>query len=120
MIHVLVVDDNELVRYILERYLKSSGYQVSSAGSGVDAIALCETAHVDVLVTDQNMPGMKGTTLITLARALQPELRCILISADLIGLSNLPADVIGMEKPLSKAALIEVVAAAGKGGHALY
>jgi CheY-like chemotaxis protein len=120
MIHVLVVDDNELVRYILERYLKSGGYQVSSAGSGVDAIALCETAHVDVLVTDQNMPGMKGTTLITLARALQPELRCILISADPIGLSNLPANVIGMEKPLSKAALIEVVAAAGKGGHALY
>lgn len=119
MTHVLVVDDNELVRYILERYLKAGGYRVSSAGSGIDAIALCETAHVDVLITDQNMPGMKGNALIARARALQPELRCILISADPIGMSNLPANIICIEKPLSRAALIELVAAAGEGGSAL-
>jgi CheY-like chemotaxis protein len=114
MTHVLVVDDNELVRYILERYLKSAGHRVTSAANGADAMALCRTMQFDVLVTDQNMPRMKGDALIARARSLQPDLRCILLSADPIPPSTLAADVTCMAKPLSRKDLIRLVAPAGE------
>lgn len=113
MSHVLVVDDNEMVRYVLKRYLNGAGHEVSSAANGVEAMTLCEQASIDVLITDQHMPLMTGDVLISRVRALHPRLRCILLSAVPVERRLVQPDVTCLSKPLSKQALFDAVGAAG-------
>ena len=114
--HILVVDDNEMIRYLLERSLKAAGHRVRSAANGVEALALCETTRFDVLLTDLNMPKMKGDALIAQARALQPGLRCILLSADLMAPPSVADDIVFLTKPLSRKEMADLVARAGGKG----
>ncbi|HEB01617.1 MAG TPA: response regulator [Nitrospirae bacterium] len=61
---VLVVDDEQLVRWFLERALKKWGHEVTSAPSGQDALALLDGSSFDVLFTDLRMPEGNGAHLI--------------------------------------------------------
>ncbi len=62
---VLLVEDEELVRKVVSRILERAGYRVLVAGSGGEAMALCERSPtpIDALVTDVVMPGMGGREL---------------------------------------------------------
>ncbi|OGQ11153.1 MAG: hypothetical protein A2138_26295 [Deltaproteobacteria bacterium RBG_16_71_12] len=79
---VLVVDDDELVRRLMQRVLEIDGHTVRTAASGADALRSLE-AHRDtsVLVTDVSMPGMTGPQLVERARALAPRIRVLYVSA---------------------------------------
>ncbi|WP_085835331.1 PP2C family protein-serine/threonine phosphatase [Aquimixticola soesokkakensis] len=57
---VLVVDDSRAQRRILSSYLSRWGYSVVEAGSGVEALELCRTHEIDLVVSDWMMPGMDG------------------------------------------------------------
>src|SRR5262249_3201353 len=59
---VLLVEDEEAVRRVLESILKKNGYQVMSCPSPQEALALSATVpgKIDLLVTDMVMPGMSG------------------------------------------------------------
>jgi CheY-like chemotaxis protein len=60
----LVVDDSMLVRHCVSRFLEQRGFSVTAATNGVDAMEkLCEL-HVDLVVTDMQMPHMSGSELI--------------------------------------------------------
>jgi CheY-like chemotaxis protein len=109
MSHVLIVDDNEMVRYVLARYVRAAGHQVSSAADGFRAIALCGESHVDVLITDQNMPAMTGDVLIARARALYPHLRCILVSANAVEPHLVRSGTTCLMKPVSRKYLISLI-----------
>lgn len=109
MSHVLIVDDNEMVRYVLARYVSAAGHRVSSAASGGRAIELCGESHVDVLITDQNMPAMTGDVLIARALALHPHLRCILVSANAVEPHLLRAGTTCLMKPISRNHLISLI-----------
>ena len=79
---VLVVDDDELVRRLIQRVLEADGHTVRVAGSGADALqALAAHRDTNVLVTDVSMPGMSGPQLVERARALAPQLRVLYVSA---------------------------------------
>jgi CheY-like chemotaxis protein len=58
--HVLVIDDEPEVRSVLRDMLVSFGYTVVEAASGEEGLACCESAPVDVILTDVSMPGMSG------------------------------------------------------------
>src|SRR5216683_4332184 len=58
--HVLVIDDEPEVRSVLREMLMSFGYTVVEAASGEEGLACCESAPVDVILTDISMPGMSG------------------------------------------------------------
>jgi CheY-like chemotaxis protein len=62
---VLLVEDEDLVRKVVSRILERAGYRVLVAGSGAEALAMCERAPtpVDALVSDVIMPGMGGREL---------------------------------------------------------
>ena len=60
---VLVVDDESYIRRVLELKLKNRGYNVLSATNGQDGLAIIETQHPDVVITDIMMPKMDGRTL---------------------------------------------------------
>ena len=66
---VLVVDDSETVRQVLQLTLNNAGFDVIEAEDGDDALAKLASAQaVDMLMTDLNMPKMDGLELIQKVR----------------------------------------------------
>ncbi|MFN4057048.1 MAG: SpoIIE family protein phosphatase [Roseinatronobacter sp.] len=58
--NALIVDDSRAQRMVFTRQLQVLGYQTTEAGSGEEALALCERAHFDLILSDWMMPGMSG------------------------------------------------------------
>ena len=61
--HLLVVDDDERLRALLQRYLSSNGFRVSAAANAADARALMKSMAFDLLILDVMMPGESGFDL---------------------------------------------------------
>ena len=61
--HLLVVDDDERLRALLQRYLSSNGYRVSAAPGAPEARALMKSMEFDLLILDVMMPGESGLEL---------------------------------------------------------
>ena len=72
-VHVLVVDDNMIVREILTTLLEDHGATVTSVGSAAEALRVLALERPDVLLTDLSMPEADGFSLIRQVRALPPE-----------------------------------------------
>ncbi|MGE0733248.1 MAG: ATP-binding protein [Alphaproteobacteria bacterium] len=81
--HVMLVDDDDLVRESMAAQLRALGYRVSEAESGAHALRLLGAAQPDVLVTDSMMPGMLGGELVGKVRPLFPALPILVISGNL-------------------------------------
>ncbi len=69
---VLLVDDDDLLCHALGSALKEFGYAVTACRSGAEALRRADAAGFDILVTDYEMSGMKGTELARRMRQLQP------------------------------------------------
>ena len=67
--HLLVVDDDERLRTLLQRYLSSNGFRVSAAANAADARALMKSMAFDLLILDVMMPGESGFDLTKSVRA---------------------------------------------------
>jgi len=74
--HVMYVDDDTALAYLIKRALGRRGYQVSTYNDPREAIeALKNPEHqVDLMVTDFNMPGFSGVELLNEVAALRPQL----------------------------------------------
>ncbi|HEY2746726.1 MAG TPA: response regulator [Polyangia bacterium] len=77
---LLVVDDDKIILDLLCRTFKPT-YEVHSAGSGEEALKVLAEHPIDLLITDQKMPGMTGLDLIAEARVRRPEIQAILLTA---------------------------------------
>ncbi|MBA3014121.1 MAG: response regulator [Proteobacteria bacterium] len=66
---ILTVDDSASVRQMVSFTLKSAGYDVIEAVDGVDAIGKLNSAKVNMIITDLNMPNMNGIELTSAVRA---------------------------------------------------
>ena len=77
---VLLVDDEEIVRSVLEKGLQRLGYQVTAESSGGDALRRFEASpdDFDLVITDQTMPRMSGLQLAEALHAIRPLLPVIL------------------------------------------
>jgi PAS domain S-box-containing protein len=69
---LLVVDDEEMNRDLLSRRLIRSGYEVLTAASGAEALALLESRPIDLLLLDLMMPGMSGIEVLERVRRKWP------------------------------------------------
>lgn len=58
--HILVVDDDALLRRSLSLQLEQAGYRASTAASAEDALALVQRDHPDLILLDVGLPGMDG------------------------------------------------------------
>jgi CheY-like chemotaxis protein len=104
--HILVVDDDEAVSYVFERYLAMKGYRVSLACSGEQGLEAFQADTPDLVITDYTMPGMNGEELLGRLRALDPGLPAILISANPIDVGPTLDGVVFFPKPVSLEALV--------------
>jgi two-component system, cell cycle sensor histidine kinase and response regulator CckA len=79
---ILLVEDEEELRALNARGLKSRGYTVIEAGNGVEALAELEKqgGRVDVVVSDVVMPEMDGPTLMKVLRERKPDIKIIFVS----------------------------------------
>jgi CheY-like chemotaxis protein len=105
--HILVVDDEEAVGYVFERYLAIKGYRVSVATSGGQALAAFEADRPDLVITDYKMPGMNGDELLRRLRAIEPGLPAVMISANPIDVGPTLDGVRFFPKPVSLETLVE-------------
>jgi CheY-like chemotaxis protein len=78
---ILVVDDEESNRLTLKRILGREGYEVQQAASGREAMEALRERPVDVVLTDLKMPGMTGIDLLKAARALDPDVEGVVMTA---------------------------------------
>ncbi|HYB11880.1 MAG TPA: PAS domain-containing protein, partial [Myxococcota bacterium] len=79
---VLLVEDEDAVRRLIQRVLESAGYRVLDAENPTEALRLCE-AHpdrIDLMLTDVVMPLMSGRELASRTAALRPEMRVLYVS----------------------------------------
>jgi two-component system phosphate regulon response regulator OmpR len=67
--HLLVVDDDERLRALLQRYLSSNGFRVSAAADASEARTLMKSIAFDLLVLDVMMPGETGLDLTKSVRS---------------------------------------------------
>ncbi len=77
---ILVVDDEEVIRNMLLDHLEDL-YKIYTAESGESALSLLQKKPVDLVITDINMPGIKGYELINIIRTRYPQTINILITA---------------------------------------
>ncbi len=76
---VLVVEDEEKLRRVVELQLKTAGYDVEQAGSAEDALKLADRA--DVILTDLRLPGQSGIDLLTELRGQDSRTPIIVMTA---------------------------------------
>lgn len=70
---LLLVDDEANILSALKRLLRNDGYRILTAGSGSDGLTLLEDHPIDVIVSDQRMPGMTGVEFLSLAKTRYPD-----------------------------------------------
>mgnify|MGYP000017330346 CR=1 FL=1 len=78
--HVLLVDDEPLVRRATEQWLQMAGFAVTSFDSAEAAMPLLQPGFAGILLTDVKMPGMDGLELMRVAREQIAELPVILLT----------------------------------------
>ena len=64
MINILIVDDNEKIRKLIEIYLKREGFQVFHSENGEIALEVLDTVKIDLMIVDVMMPKMDGYELV--------------------------------------------------------
>jgi len=95
---ILCVDDEILPLTLRTLVLQKQGYQVKMANSASDAMQLIETSPVDLVLTDQLMPGATGTELARQIKLKMPKLPVIILS----GINEIPSDAAFADLFISK------------------
>jgi CheY-like chemotaxis protein len=116
---VLLVDDDELVLASAAAIIEDLGYRVIAAESAEEALRIVEgAADIDVLMTDQAMPGMTGLQLAQRVLEKRPHLPVIVASGFAEMETNLVQRWRRLPKPFRRAELADALAAAVQGSHA--
>jgi DNA-binding NtrC family response regulator len=80
MIHVLLVEDDDLFASMVQRALAAFGYTVVRARNGREALDIYDPRIVGLVLTDVLMPGIEGIELIMALRKLDPKVKLIAMS----------------------------------------
>ncbi len=80
-LHILIVEDEDAVRSLLEEAFTTRGFQVHSAAEGRQALRLMEANPPDLILCDIMMPEMDGIELLLAVHKQSPDLPLIAISA---------------------------------------
>lgn len=84
--HILVVDDDQAVRDSLARSLQYSGYEVSTAEDGIEALARLSASRPDAVIMDVMMPRLDGLETTRMLRATGNDVPILVLTArDAVG-----------------------------------
>lgn len=78
---ILVIDDDDSLRRVVEYNLAEDGHRVITAADGSGGLEAFQHESVDLVLTDIRMPQMEGIELLTRLKAMQPDLPVIILTA---------------------------------------
>ena len=104
---ILVVDDEPLVCDAVKMMLEFDGHVVETAPNGKDALALLERSKFDLVITDFEMPMMKGDELAAAIKARAPKQAVVMITAYAEMLQSSGNPLTGVDCVISKPFLLE-------------
>ena len=78
---ILIVEDDESQRRIIEYNLKQKGYRTTAVESAEMALKELQKSEYYLLVSDMKLPGMSGTELLSGVKELRPEMPVVFITA---------------------------------------
>jgi len=76
----LIVDDSASMRQLIAFTIKDAGHEVLLAENGKEALEKLKGAKADMVITDLNMPGMKGEDVMRVVRSEFPQVEIIVIT----------------------------------------
>jgi two-component system, OmpR family, response regulator CpxR len=95
---ILCVDDEENALTLRKRVLQKAHYEVLTALSGREALAILASRRVDLVLTDHLMPGITGLELARQVKSQHPGIQVVLLS----GVNEIPAGADVADAFLSK------------------
>ncbi len=95
MKRILIIDDDEMIRIVFERFLKGQGYAVDCAADGNEGLRVLETEPPDLVITDIMMPDTDGLEVVLSMREKHPDIPVIAISG---GMTIAPMDFLPLVK----------------------
>lgn len=111
--YILVVDDDATHRDIVVRIVVGAGFEVHTARDGEEAWQALTRAKYDLLITDHEMPRLKGLELIERLRAFSDAPPCILISGSLPRAEWIIKETVSpgafLSKPFTMTELVETI-----------
>jgi DNA-binding NtrC family response regulator len=113
---LLIVEDRDSLRRMLERALGAEGYRVESAADGEEGVRRVADAAYDLVLTDLKLPGRSGLEVLAASRAAQPDTPVVVLTGYGTVAAAVEAMKLGahdfLEKPVEIDDLFRLVAAA--------
>jgi DNA-binding NtrC family response regulator len=104
---ILLVDDDQQLLHLLEKYLKRLDYEVDAYSRSTEALRVFETSgdRFDVVIADLGMPEISGDTLLTKMLELNPNLSMLICSGSPFSVASLPpsmhSQIAFLQKPFT-------------------
>lgn len=81
MFHVLIVDDDKNIRFLMREVFEMENYVVFTVSDGVEALKILDREHIDIAIVDIMMPNMDGYEFVKTLREYNKELPVLMVSA---------------------------------------
>ena len=78
---ILIADDEDSLRWVLEKGFRGAGYQVTAVKDGTAALKEVEAAPFDLILLDVRMPGIDGLSLLKQVRDKRPDAQVVIMTA---------------------------------------
>src|ERR1044071_9843387 len=78
---ILIADDEDSLRWVLEKGLGQAGYEITSVKDGHGAIRAIEAEPFDLVFLDVRMPGIDGLTALARIRQIRPDAQVVMMTA---------------------------------------
>jgi two-component system, response regulator, stage 0 sporulation protein F len=78
---ILIVDDQYGIRILLNEVFQKEGFQTFQAANGVQALEIVEKHSPDIVLLDMKIPGMDGIEILKRMKAIDPDIRVIIMTA---------------------------------------
>ncbi|BCO08312.1 sigma-54-dependent Fis family transcriptional regulator [Desulfolithobacter dissulfuricans] len=113
MMNILIVDDEEMQRTMLQGFLEKQGYRIFTAADGARALRVFMEQPIELVLLDHRMPDMNGDELMEKIKEISPTVRAIMITAygavdTAVRVMRLGADDF-LEKPVDLEALLDKI-----------
>ena len=124
--HILVVDDEEVIRNVFQTVLEQEGYKADTVGSGEEAVKAAKKRRYDLVFLDLNLPGINGIETLKKLREMDETICVYIVTGfqdifieNLRMLSRKGVDFEILAKPVSTQQIVAVAKGALEGAHSV-